>query len=144
MSAELLRRAAEVLRERAASATPGPWRWEQYREDLPYLVGRGGDPATYAYDTEVIEANHSGECGCRSACYLGLEVAHADRDYIATMHPGVGLALADWLDTAGADIWAHGPLCECGTGCDACDDNLWEPHARAALVVARLILGESS
>lgn len=46
-------------------------------------------------------------------------------------------AMSDWLHTAGADLWAHGPLCECGTGCDACDDNLWEPHVRAALAVAR-------
>jgi hypothetical protein len=108
MSADLLREAAEVLRERAEAATSGPWRWEQYRDDLPYLVGRGGDPATYAYDTEVIYANHSGECGCRSACYLWLEVAHSDRDYIATMHPGVGLALADWLDKEADEIppWA--------------------------------------
>ncbi len=55
----------------------------------------------------------------------------------------IHLAVADWLDTAGADVWAHGPLCICGTGCDACDDNLWEPHARDALVVARAYLGES-
>jgi hypothetical protein len=53
-------------------------------------------------------------------------------------------AVADWLTVAGADIWAHGPLCECGTGCDACDDNLWEPHARAALTVARAYLGEDA
>lgn len=53
-------------------------------------------------------------------------------------------AVADWLDTAGADIWAHGPLCECTTGCDACDDNLWEPHARDALTVARAYLGSES
>lgn len=55
--------------------------------------------------------------------------------------PDFKLAVADWLDTAGADLWAHGPLCICGTGCDACDDNLWEPHARAALAVAGAVLG---
>lgn len=51
--------------------------------------------------------------------------------------------VADWLDIAGADLWAHGPLCECGTGCDACDDNLWEPHARQALLIARHYLGRT-
>ena len=65
-------------------------------------------------------------------------------EHIASWHPAVALAVAGWLDTAGADIWAHGPLCECGTSCDACDDNPWEPHARAALAVARAYLGESS
>ena len=129
MSADLLRQAAKVLRERAEAATSGPWRWDQYRDDLPYLVGRGGDPATYAYDTEVIEANHAGQCGCRSACYLGLEVAHADRDYIATMHPGVGLALADWLDIAARRL----------------DEGLGYPgDYERPLTIARLILGGAS
>lgn len=51
------------------------------------------------------------------------------------------LALADWLDTAGSDLWAYGPLCECGSGCMSCDDSIWQPHARRALAVADLILG---
>lgn len=118
MSAELLRKAATILRERALDATGAPWRWEQYRDDLPYLVGRGGDPGAIEWDEEVIEAEHHGECGCRSACHLELTVKREDRDYIATMHPGVGLALADWLDEE-ADMlsdWdpAIGPYCESG------------------------------
>lgn len=58
----------------------------------------------------------------------------------ALWHPLVALAVADWLHQAAMDVWAHGPMCECGTGCDACDDNLWEPHARAALALADLIV----
>src|SRR5690606_13095363 len=49
--------------------------------------------------------------------YLGGEWG----EYVATMHPGVGLALADWLETVGADEWAHGPSCL--TPCDECDDD---------------------
>jgi len=45
-------------------------------------------------------------------------------------------ALASWLNTAAADLWAHGPLC-CADGCDRCDDALWMPHVRRALAVAR-------
>lgn len=52
--------------------------------------------------------------------------------------------LADWLHTAGADLWAHGPLCECGDVCDACDDSLWQRHVRRALAVARAYLGRAS
>lgn len=52
-------------------------------------------------------------------------------------------AVANWLDTAGADLWAYGPLC-CDDGCMECDDDLWRPHVRRAFAVARVYLGESS
>jgi hypothetical protein len=55
----------------------------------------------------------------------------------------IHLAVADWLDTAGADLWAHGPL-HCAEGCMECDDDLWMPHVRRALDVARAILGGAS
>lgn len=58
----------------------------------------------------------------------------------ALWHPAAGLAVADMLRQAAMDVWAHGPLCKCGTGCDACDDNLWEPNARAALALADVVL----
>jgi hypothetical protein len=50
-------------------------------------------------------------------------------------------AVAAWLDTAGADLWAHGPMCACDDGCGDCDDIAWMPHVRRALVVARAYLG---
>ena len=50
-------------------------------------------------------------------------------------------AVAEFLTRAGEDIWAHGPLCECGDSCDVCDDSLWEPYARTALVIAEGIVG---
>lgn len=54
------------------------------------------------------------------------------------------LAVADWLTTAGADLWAHGlpDGCETCGGCDECDDLLHAPHVRNALAVARAYLGE--
>lgn len=123
------------MRERAEAATPGPWWgegvwWEHWTDPegrqchTPFpIVGHGSTGA------DVIARVASTD---------------EDRHYIASWHPAVALAVADWLDTAGADIWAHGPLCECGTGCDACDDNLWEPHARDALAVARAYLGSDA
>ena len=53
--------------------------------------------------------------------------------------PGVALALAAWLDVAGADEWAHGP--HCLTPCDDCDDDPRASHIRSALAVADAILG---
>lgn len=131
MSADLLRRAAALMRERAEKVTTGPWEFRPRRgfqsmNDSPATIGFVD---TAGYFVMLREGTWATEC---------------DMGYIASWHPAVALAVADWLDTAGADIWAHGPLCECGTGCDACDDSLWEPHARDAITVARAYLGESA
>lgn len=68
----LLRRAAARLREVAGAATEGPW---EAMGDLVWPDGgeAEGDP--------VCGTNHD-----------------PDATYIATMHPGMGLALADYLD----------------------------------------------
>ena len=55
------------------------------------------------------------------------------------------VALADWLDEAGADYFAYGdaehhdPDHE---ACDDCDDDPRAPHLRHAARVARIILGD--
>jgi hypothetical protein len=111
MSADLLREAADVLRERADGSQPSPW----YAE----LSIRATDDANWWF---VCDAN-------------GFEVAQtrhsvkAEADYIATMHPGVGLALADWLDL-------HARNLESG--------RMVETTPSPALTVARLILGRAS
>ena len=69
------------IKSRAAAATEGPWEWTQYR--VPTLEGWKGDPAAYRWQTEVLEADHNGECGCRSACQLELTVDPADAEFIA-------------------------------------------------------------
>lgn len=82
MSAERLREAAALLRERAEAATPGPWHV---------------DPETHRFATiEGPHVRHS------APNYTTAVITHgwdSNVEYIATMHPGVGLALADWLDS---------------------------------------------
>lgn len=86
MSAAELRKAAETLRDaarRVARHAPAPW-------------ARGG--------TE--------DCGCCPAPLLvdgdgeaiidAWQVSGDEATYIAAMHPGVGLALADWLEDSSA------------------------------------------
>ena len=60
-----------------------------------------------------------------------------DATYIASMHPGVGLALADWLDAQHRHVARH----ECEARCeypDGCD------QTRIAYRLADLILGGAS
>jgi hypothetical protein len=105
MSADLLREAAEVLRERIADTEADGWMWG------------ANDVEGWACDGGWVTEQDS-----RRAAY------------IATMHPGVGLALADWLDLA-----ANGACCdECMT------DPAADPLRAAALDTARLILGRAS
>ena len=77
MSAELLREAASKMRERAEDARAGTWE----------RVGtRVISPRQYGYE-EVAQATGSLPEG------LVLNAAH-----IASWHPAVALAVADWLD----------------------------------------------
>lgn len=89
MSADRLREAARVLRERAEAATPGPW---YAAKEFGHVIfsGTGSDD-----DVAVTE---------------DFDVA-ADATYIATMNPTVGLTVADLLDRWAAHyepIW-QGP-----------------------------------
>ena len=125
MSAELLRKAATILRERAEAATPGPWgctserRPRYIKTASPIVVDEADWGPDVGDQFQVVTASDS-----RAWRY-------ADVAYIATMHPGVGLALADWLDLAAR----HAQLRE--------DDGA-PPHAAhtRALTLARLIVGE--
>jgi hypothetical protein len=97
MSAERLRQAASLLRERAEAATPGPWQL-----DGPFWW-RGGD--TNPDCTTVITA------GVDRLPVVVLpedrdrrDTSDADAAFIATASPAVALALADWLDDQ-VDRW---------------------------------------
>ncbi|GGO86720.1 hypothetical protein GCM10011584_09730 [Nocardioides phosphati] len=103
MSAELLRRAAAKMRENADAATRGPW-------SVAHVDGQGF-------------AVHHGEHDT-----VSLYSDRPNAEHIASWHPAVALAVADWLDFIA-------PFCRFGD-----DDSL---HAKHALAVARTYLGES-
>lgn len=127
MSAEVLRRAAALMRERAEAVnetSPSPW-----------SVSREVTPESAIYTAGVVIEGGDGEV---SVCETYTD---QEAQQIASWHPAVALLVADWLDTAGADLWAHGPLC-CTDGCDNCDDDAWAPHVRRAVDLARAYLGE--
>lgn len=86
MSAELLRRAAKVLREHAGYATAGPWEYVEGEMDEA-ISGSSADGLVYS---------HYGDDA-------GVPLAQYDGSYIVLMHPPVALALADLLE-------AHIPL----------------------------------
>jgi hypothetical protein len=126
--AEELRAAAEKIRKLAAEATPPPWTWQRWHSDtcpadcndptcFLLIVGSPHGPVGDAdVDRDVFAVERSVQ-----------ERGEGDAAYIAAMHPGVGEALAELLDTA-ADYVA--------------DDSPNHPtHLVRALAVARAILG---
>lgn len=88
----------------AATATRGPWRWEQFRYGPPTLTGRAGEAGVYEYDSEVLEVSHDGGCGCRANCTLNVEISDADKAFIAAASPEVVQALIERLQSAEASI----------------------------------------
>ena len=123
MSADRLREAARVLRERAEAARDAlgtaPWTFTG--------IGWNNVQGT-TYD--------GGNGGTELASTITEETAA----YIATMHPGVGLALADWLDGAASNAELMQAVIDTGRA-----DN---PHASLARPkaddVADLLLGSAS
>jgi hypothetical protein len=89
---EELRFAAKLLRERADAATPGPWQH--------MCLGSEGCLVLRATGTLRERGPHG-----RVARFGQKEwqADHADAEYVATMHPGVARALADWLDRTVTD-----------------------------------------
>lgn len=74
MSADPLREAAAKMRERAEAATPGPWAYYEHSIIRPAELKDGRAPSySAAYHRE-------------------------DAEHIASWHPTVALAVADWLD----------------------------------------------
>lgn len=81
----------DEIQRLADEATPGPWHWTDHR--VSDLVGIGGDEH-YSYETEVLEATHGGECGCRSACILDLTINDHDRAFIAAARTAIPALVA--------------------------------------------------
>jgi hypothetical protein len=67
--------------------------------------------------------------------YLADFVRDCDARYIAAMHPGVGAALADWLERAAGHVSAQYTCCDNG------EHMCWQ-IASPALAVARAILNQ--
>jgi hypothetical protein len=130
VSAAELRQAAETLRKRAKAATPGPWGFTD-SEAAASLVNLPDDGMVVLYDGDTPVAL------CADEFYEnepGEPAPFNDAQWISTMHPGVGLALAEWLlaqahHVASRDCEVH---CEYPDGCD---------ETKSALTVARLING---
>ena len=131
-AADTIREAAKVLRERAeADRVPaGPWR-------------PGESVAMTQYDERSWGGKRQWSVGSdRGADRLGLSVAvmqgrpsENTARYIATMHPGVALALADWLDDEAERIPPHATHAMTSGGMEIGID------AAPSVRVARQILG---
>lgn len=88
----------DAIERTATGATRGPWTWTDHR--IPDLEGRAGEPDVYEYSSTVLEASHWGECGCRSACTLELDISDADKAHITAASPDVVIALIARLRVA--------------------------------------------
>jgi hypothetical protein len=119
MTAELLRRAAAKMREAAEGATPGPWsEW-------------GVQPL----DGERYDAIGNDETEREVCSFAPSSQASADSWHIASWHPAVALAVADWLDD-------HAAFAEQAAK-DFERPELLDAPDPLADKVARLYLGES-
>ncbi|MFH9812533.1 hypothetical protein ACH4NO_18295 [Streptomyces olivaceus] len=108
--------AADKLRSTCTAASPGPWKIAKVRPYTdPLLMSRYDETPD---DKEVLIAG-------------SIDVDPSDQAVVQMLHPGVGVALAEWLETEAAQPLTaqHGPRCtaDCTT--------------TAALAVARQING---
>lgn len=90
MSAETLRRAASLMRGRAAAATPGPWRANDAGHRIATtptweVVFTGPDDEPLVAGEDVALANY---------------IENVDAHHIASWHPTVALAVAILLDAS--------------------------------------------
>ena len=111
-----LREAAKLMRERAEAATPGPWErpLDVRHKNFVMAVLPEGEQGSYKSGNIPAEfASHKGPTGRYAGQRERVSIVSAaiwsiggfmrkrsgrDLDYIASMDPGVGLAVADWLD----------------------------------------------
>ncbi|MFD6375388.1 hypothetical protein ACFWFS_00480 [Streptomyces albidoflavus] len=115
---EELRAAAKQLRELAYAAHGSPW--------AAVEIPRPG----YDLPAWWVESEHQDPDGSTAATVADCPWGEADARYIAAMHPGVGKALAAWLESwTGIEVAEDGPLVE---------------ELRHALTVARQILGSTA
>lgn len=93
--AEIIRLAAERLRNAAAKATPGPWDH--------MCLGSEGCLVLRAHGT----IRERGKGRVARFGQKDWQADHADAEFVTSMSPLVASALADWLDAA-AQAWDEG------------------------------------
>lgn len=126
--AEEIREAARLMRERAEAATGAPWHsvsgtWEG--ETFAAVIGSDGDAEKP--DTWLMATGRGGKS------------QEADAIHAATWHPGVALAVADWLDGQAGDAADAVPRTGGGWSYRWCDS---PAGIESALKIARAYLGE--
>lgn len=130
--AEELRAAAEKIRNVCNAAAPGPWTIAKVPPyTMPLLMSRFQETPD---DGEVLIVGN-------------VDIAPEEQAVVQVLHPGTGLAVADWLEAA-----AHSHECNIQAADDVFADDpagrdafLTESGAPSpqALAVARQILGTS-
>lgn len=142
MSAEKLREAARLMRERAEAAKGSPWEFSE-------------EPGRWSSEWAIFSADAGHDF---AMCESDDDAAH-----IASWHPAVALAVADWLDDAAhldgqmphrsptfsPNAWVISWTClACGgavndSALDDCSVD-WRPRNPRAIAVALAYLGEQS
>lgn len=126
MSAEILRRAAEEMRRNAENATPGRWKlW-----GMTVMADQDGT-SNVNTAVDVAATFYRDEHG---------KPRTWDATHIASWHPAVALAVADWLASVARDVDKRDNPQRVGGRFEA----LRIPDENAALLVARAYLGESA
>jgi hypothetical protein len=103
-AAEEIHEAAALMRERAVRAIPSPWHVDRHEDGRAWIC-------------ETIDGDEIGT--------LAMHGYPSTAEHIASWHPNVALAVADWLD------------CQADTTCDCGVDE-------SALTLARTYLGRAS
>lgn len=118
MSAEVLREAAALMRARAEGASGSPW--------SPILIeDEDGSADSYVISLAGLTSNWED---------VGESMVGQDAEHIASWHPAVALAVADWLDSTSSFVEMYGE----GGAADRGYSLL------RSLAVARAYLGEAS
>lgn len=119
MTANLLRRAADLLDKRSAGALRHErWDCDVLDEDGPWVVHLDTPPETWPNNDDEVP----------TVATLGRDCDDGDRAaWIALTHPGIAQPLADWLRGTAIEI----------------DDGLHPIHIGCAAAVARALLGEN-
>lgn len=131
-AAEELHAAADKLRTLATAATPGPWhpmRW--HSSECPTDCD---DPSCFMLIVTSARTGIVGDADAdRDSTFHVERSVHQrgenDAEWIAAVHPGVGAALADWLDAFAEHLAA------------STHPGWQETTAGLPLAVARAILG---